>query len=136
MPKALDPKATFDYVLEVDRDLPDDDPWKTVWHLRGLTINEEADVANRLFGGEMGTTDLKVQTGSYQLKVLRLGLVGWSNFCEEGPEGQPVPVAFDKTRATNGHVKDDLLDRIDPGWRTELVNAITSRGKVEPEEGN
>lgn len=136
MPKALDPKATFEYVLERDRDLPDDSPWKTVWLLRGLTINEEAEVANRLFGGQMGTTELRVQTGSYQIAMLYAGLAGWHNFNREDADGTPVPILFEKTRSTNGHVKDELLDLIDGAARTELARAIDQRGKVTTEEGN
>ena len=44
MPIALDPKATFTYVLEDDRKLPDED--QTSFTLRGLTVAEEAKVAD------------------------------------------------------------------------------------------
>ena len=158
MPRALNPKATFTYVLEADRDLPDGHPYKTVFTLRGLTIDEEEQVANKLFGGKMGTDEISLNSGSHGRAILDLGLEGWDNFNafpedwtppEETDEEKNGPdawedktiwpkqeIRFAKTRATNGRIKPELLDRIESTDRTELANAITARGKLTSKEGN
>lgn len=143
MPKALDPQALQDFVLPADRDLPDGHPYKTVFHLRGLTIDEEEQVANSLFGGTMGSTDLNVKSGSYQRVIINKGLDSWSNFNdvaddsnEDWTQWEVVPVEFKQTRATNGKIPSKLLDRLSSEDRTEIANAISGRGKVTAEEGN
>jgi len=143
MPKPLNPKETFDYVLKADRDLPDGHPYKTVFYLRPLTIDEEERVGNQLFGGQMGSTNLELRSGSHARSILDAGLQGWSNFNtvaddsnEDWTTWVKTPVTFERTRATNGKVKTELLDMIESGDRTELSNAVTGRGKVGDEEGN
>ena len=49
MPIALDPKATFEYILEDDRALPTEE--QTIFTLRGLTVAEEARVADSMISG-------------------------------------------------------------------------------------
>ena len=129
MPIALDPKATFEYVLEDDRSLPTEE--QTVFTLRGLTVAEEARVADSMISGLPGQDELSFRSGTHQLTGLRYGLRGWSNFKDS--EGSAVP--FETTNGNPRNVKDSSLDRILPAYRTELVNAILERGSVNEAEG-
>jgi hypothetical protein len=129
MPIALDPKATFEYVLEDDQSLPKED--QTVFTLRGLTVAEEARVADSMISGLPGQDELSFRSGTHQLTVLRYGLRGWTGFLD----GEGKPVAFETSNGSPRHVKDSSLDRILPKYRTELVNAILERGSVNEAEG-
>jgi hypothetical protein len=129
MPIALDPKATFDYVLEDDRKLPEDK--RTVFVLRGLTVAEEARVADTMISSIPGQEELSFRSGTHQLTVLRAGLRGWSNFStSEGGE-----IVFEKTKSHPKVVTDDCLDRLSASHRSELVSAIMDRGSITEEEG-
>jgi len=129
MPIALDPQATFDYVLEDDRKLPKEE--QTVFTLRGLTVSEEARVADTMISSIPGQEELAFRSGTHQLTVLRQGLRGWSNF--NSPEGEEVP--FDKSRAHPKVITDDCLDRLSSVHRQEIVSAILDRGAVTESEG-
>jgi hypothetical protein len=128
MPIALNPRQEFDYVLECDRTLPPEQ--QTVFRLRSLTVGEQADLEDSLAvrRGE----DLGINVGSQKLRILRLGLVGWSNFRDAA--GAEVP--FEAIKGHPRHVTDVCLDRLDSEWRTELANAITERGRLAPAEKN
>lgn len=129
MPIALDPKATFTYVLEDDRKLPDED--QTSFTLRGLTVAEEAKVADSMISSIPGQEELSFRSGTHQLTVLRHGLRGWSNFhAADGKE-----VVFDTGRGNPRQVTDDCLDRMLPRHRQELVGAILERGSISEAEG-
>jgi hypothetical protein len=129
MPIALDPKATFEYILEDDRKLPEED--RTVFKLRGLTVSEEARVADSMISSVPGQEELSFRSGTHQLTVLRFGLRGWSNFKDS--EGNEVP--FELNSRHPRHITDEALDRLLPKYRTELVNAIMERGTVTESEG-
>ena len=129
MPIALDPKATFNYVLEDDRKLKPEE--QTVFVLRGLTVGEEAKVADSMISSIPGAEELSFRSGTHQLTVLRFGLRSWENFA--GPSG--TAVVFDHTRSNPRHVTDECLDRLLSKHRTELVSAILERGSVTEEEG-
>jgi len=129
MPIALDPKATFEYVLEDDQSLPPEE--QTVFTLRGLTVAEEARVADSMISGLPGQDELSFRSGTHQLTVLRYGLRGWTGFLDS--EGKSVQ--FETSNGSPRQVKDASLDRILPKYRTELVNAILERGSVNEDEG-
>lgn len=129
MPIALDPKATFEYVLEDDQSLPSEE--QTVFTLRGLTVAEEARVADSMISGLPGQDELSFRSGTHQLTVLRYGLRGWTGFLDS--EGKSVQ--FETSNGSPRQVKDSSLDRILPKYRTELVNAILERGSVNEDEG-
>ena len=129
MPIALDPKATFQYVLEDDRKLPEED--RTVFTLRGLTVAEEARVADSMISSVPGAEELSFRSGTHQLTVLRHGLRGWSNFCSA--DGSDI--SFDISKSHPRCVTDDCLDRLGSSHRTELCNAILDRGAVSEAEG-
>lgn len=141
MPIALDPKETYDYVLEAERKLGDEE--QTVFQLRGLTIAEEAALNNTLVASDMGGDEMKWKTGDYQLKTLKLGLVGWRNFNDA--EGVDVPFeAVERLRLSKQKrsQREDTgvtlacLDRLSSVDRTELANAIGNGAKVSETEGN
>tara|TARA_R110000824_G_scaffold209433_1_gene395214 strand:+ start:115 stop:507 length:393 start_codon:yes stop_codon:yes gene_type:complete len=129
MPIALDPKATFDYVVEDDRKLPKEE--QTTFTLRGLTVSEEARVADTMISSIPGQEELAFRSGTHQLTVLRQGLRGWSNFMSPGGE----EISFDKGKAHPKVITDDCLDRLSSAHRQELVSAILDRGAVTESEG-
>ena len=129
MPIALDPKATFDFVLEDDRNLPEDD--QTVFTLRGLTVAEEARVADSMISSIPGQEELSFRSGTHQLTVLRFGLCGWSGF----KDGNGQEVRFETARGNPRHITDECLDRLLSRHRADLVSAILERGTVTEEEG-
>ena len=129
MPIALDPKATFEYVLEDDRKLPLEE--QTTFTLRGLTVAEEAKVADSMISSTPGADELTFRSGTHQLTVLRQGLRGWANLLD----GNGKAVSFEKERAHPSFVTDACLDRLLPIHRTELVSAILDRGSISEEEG-
>lgn len=129
MPIALDPKATFDYVLEDDRKLEQSE--QTVFVLRGLTVAEEAKVADSMISSIPGQEELTFRSGTHQLTILRHGLRGWRNF--RSADGSEVP--FETTKGSPRQVTDECLDRLSPLHRQELVAAIMDRGTISEEEG-
>lgn len=129
MPIALDPKATFTYVLEDDRKLPQEE--QTAFTLRGLTVAEEAKVADSMISSIPGQEELSFRSGTHQLTVLRHGLRGWSNFLD--PSGKEVP--FETGKGSPRFVTDASLDRMFPRHRQELVGVILDRGSVTESEG-
>ena len=129
MPIALDPKATFDFVLEDDRKLPEDE--QTVFTLRGLTVAEEAKVADSMISSIPGAEELSFRSGTHQLTVLRFGLRGWKNFTDS--DGKEVEMEL--SRGNPRQVTDDSLDRLIPRHRQELVGAIMDRGSISESEG-
>jgi len=129
MPIALDPKATFEFVLEDDRSLPEEE--QTVFTLRGLTVAEEARVADSMISSIPGAEELSFRSGTHQLTVLRFGLRGWRNL----PTASGGEVKFDMTRGNPRVVTDDCLDRLLARHRSEISAAILERGAVTEEEG-
>lgn len=129
MPIALDPKATFTYVLLDDRKLPEEE--QTTFKLRGLTVGEEARVADSMISSIPGAEELSFRSGTHQLTVLRYGLRGWEGFVDSDNSA----VEFEKTRTHPKTVTDDCLDRLSSLHRTEIVNAILERGVVSVAEG-
>lgn len=129
MPIALDPKATFEYILECDRGLPEEQ--RTVFQLRGLTVAEEARIEDSLMETSGGGS-FALRSGSQKVTILRLGLCGWRNF----RDAQGQEIAFERVKGNPQHVTDACLDRLAPDWRTELCNAITERGRLTRAEKN
>ena len=129
MPIALDPKATFEFVLEDDRKLPEED--RTVFTLRGLTVAEEARVADNMIASIPGQEELSFRSGPHQLTVLRFGLRGWKHF--KASDDSDVP--FELGRGNPRQVTDDALDRLIPRHRQERVAAIMDRGSITESEG-
>lgn len=133
MPVAPNPNSTFDYVLKCDRDKPVED--QTVFKLSVLNAAEYAEIEDSTVVGDR-EHGFRTQSGSTILRVLRLGLRGWSNLRNE--EGEEVTFA---TRTVNGGRRgavqqptDETLSRLLPAWRRELCNAITEGNTVDEDE--
>ena len=127
---AVDPRATFSYVLECDRELPQEQ--QTTWELRGLTALEEAKIADDLVRQGVADGEVRYSSGSRVLTILRYGLRGVRGFFDAS--GAEVP--FEETKGHPRQVADAFLDKLQPAWRIELANAITERGRPSVQEGN
>lgn len=135
MPIAITPNSTFDYVLKLDRDKPEDE--RTRFKLRSLTAAEQAKVEDQS-ASLSGENEIRVRSGSTVLEALKMALVGWEGFKDQ--QGNDVPFRS-TTRKVNGVdvVQGDVanLDWLAPEWRRELAEAITARGRLtEEDRGN
>lgn len=135
MPIAITPNSTFEYVLKVDRDLPEEE--RTLFRLRALSAAEQAKVEDQT-ASLSREDEIRVRSGSTILEALRLGLVGWEGFRDEN--GNEVPFRSTKRKVAGVEVPQcdpANLDWLLPEWRRELVEAITARGKLtEDDRGN
>jgi len=87
---AFDPQEPFEYVCRADRDLPADHPGRPRFKLRGLTAKENADIQDRVFGGQAGgsgkkSMGMEVRNGLIELMTLRRGLIGVENLHRRNP---------------------------------------------------
>lgn len=123
---AINPKATFEYVLEADRELPQDQ--QTVWILGYLTLGERAEIEDGIaFGDAEGRTNYRV--GSTKLETLRRALRDVRNFVDES--GREVPLE------TQGqYVHPRFLDRLADAWATELSNEVDRRSRVTEKDSD
>lgn len=124
---AVDPRATFSYVLECDRELPQEQ--QTTWELCGLSRSDEEAVIDASFSYDRVTGDVVPRIGSRAGAILRRGLRGVRRFFDAN--GREVP--FEKV---NGVVSEDFLNHLPSAVCAELVNAITERGHPSVQEGN
>jgi len=134
---AIDPKGTFEFIDDPDRDLPADDPNRTVWEYRVLTPTEEAAIQDAVSMAGMGEGETTSTSGYGTIahKTLRLGLVGVKNFRDA--EGNEILLDSNaRQKGSNGtpFVKDVFLARIPSGTRSRLCNAITSHGSMTEDE--
>jgi hypothetical protein len=138
MTVAIDPKATFEWIDDPDRELPDDDPSKTVWELRALTPTEEAAIQD---GVEMQSAgddkpDAERRTSGYgtiAYRTVRLGLVrAVRNFRDA--EGNDVQVVRNKRSDGSYYVTDASLAKIPAQTRARMCNAITTYGESEDDD--
>lgn len=121
--KAINPSKVHDYVCKPERGLSSSE--QTVFKVKYLTVNQTAELRDEIYTvkGVGKARSEKLQTGTVDMKTLKLGLVGWANFKDE--EGKEV--VFDKNKIV------DMLDMIPPEARTELAGHI--RGESELTEG-
>lgn len=154
MPILFSPDATFDYILEEDRELSDDAIGKMTFQLRVLTVGELAAVEDALAAYRTEDEAVQIKSGSQVLTILKLGLAGWSGAVQVNPdwnEGdaeedkyQDVPFKTRKARKHEAHGNDNrvvptntTLDMIEPKHRKELAEAITERNRMsKAEAGN
>lgn len=128
MPIAIDPREPYEYVLECDRDLPDDE--QTRWKLKVLTLGELASLEDSLFRLDPESGEARLLTGSHATKILKIGLLGWSGFRDAN--GDDVPFRTRTVGRATGkreEVTDECLERLHPDWRRELANAITEQAR-------
>jgi len=135
----------FEFVLPRDRG----DATPTTWRLAPLTILEQ-DTAQALTAERVEFVDGRTETMEVRTRgtadrcrtaVLRAKLIGWSNFCERGPDGAPVPIEFRTEKAAcqlTGQVRDlvpdDLLARIPLDVRRALTDELWFRARLSVDD--
>ena len=121
---ALDPTRTVRYVLRSDLHTPSAD--QTIFLLQPLTVQQEADLKNRVtVRNADGTTTFKA--GDLELESLRMGLAGCENL--KGRDGNAVPfVMYDR------RVSDAFLNVLPKEWRAELASAIYDLNEISDTE--
>jgi hypothetical protein len=130
MPTAIDPKETFEYVLECDRELPGEQ--QTIFELSHMTCRQREKIENEMTGSKLGkkkrdTSELTIRTGSTELAVLDAGLMGWRNFKNKHGE----EIEFSRTATT---VRRECLDYLHSDYREELAEAITEVSRITEDE--
>lgn len=125
MARATNPNTVHDYILTIDRDLPIDDPERTVFKLKPLTAGQFAQVQDArgmtMKLAEEDKVEFKEQEGTAILTRVRLGLVGWVNFKDEA--NQDIPWANGKN-----------LNYLTPSMMMELSRAIIDLSAPNPEQ--
>jgi hypothetical protein len=111
MAKALNPKKRHEYVLQKDRDLPENE--QTTFLLRHLTAGEHASVTDRFTRGEKHAGLVEAAT---------LGVAGWENLPDESGRTVPYP--------ENGFGAMDWLPQINV---LELGNAVLNLSTLDRE---
>lgn len=145
MSLAVDPNAVFDYIDPEDLALDPEDPFRTVWGCKPLTLAGQEAVQNA--AASIDGEEVNVKSGTVSLETLRRGLVSVTNFrdpnkpCElcEGKKWSEMPEGTDRCRTCDGAgvlcVEFDInplnkqpsnrfLSRIPSGLRQRLSGAI------------
>ena len=119
--KAIDPNRMIDYIPKEDRDKAKDE--QTIFSVKFLTSGSNATLRDETYD-VVGTGKQRkemLKTGTTELKSLKLGLKGWSNFVDN--DGEPVP--FD------GENIDKMIDMIPPIVRTEISDFIRGESTLD-----
>jgi len=119
--KAIDPNRMIDYIPKEDRDKAKDE--QTIFNVKFLTSGSNATLRDETYD-VVGTGKQRkemLKTGTTELKSLKLGLKGWSNFVDN--DGEPVP--FD------GENIDKMIDMIPPIVRTEISDFIRGESTLD-----
>lgn len=134
MVRAIDPNRTHDYIPRADRDL--DEHEQTVFELRPFTVGER-----RWFLDRAATLmDSKAaRMGEWEEHVLRTGIAGWRNLLDEdGGEVEFVARPDKSGPCRRPVVSEQLLGRVPPAVRAELVEVIQTRelaaGNLSPDD--
>lgn len=117
---AIDPTKPFKYVLREDRDAER----PTTWMLKPLTVGEQSRIQDAVAVYDRATEHVAVRSGTQDLEVLRLGLVGVEEFYDIDGNAVPFDDRMDK-RLNRSIVTDAFLSRLRATWRVEIANAIT-----------
>lgn len=128
MALALTPDKSFDYVLECDRSLPEEQ--QTIWHLRALTVAERQRICDGIRVAQARGTDGNV---AHILDAIRCGLQGWTNFRD--PDGNEAEFVTGRPRQAyikrEAVITDDCLERIPGEYMVEIGQAIIQCSRVE-----
>lgn len=131
MARALQPRAQFEYVLEEDRHLDDDNPTRTVWILRRLSVTEEAETQDAAAAVEADGDAVSIRAGTLRLSTFRLGFVGVRKYLDaDGNEVRPTYVKDGKRQLPH----DSFIERIRPEHLRELTDAIQSGSKPSEDD--
>lgn len=120
---ALDPKRTWDYVLEEERKLHAAE--QTVFKLRALTPAELAEVADSGFVHYMGGKEVRATPSKQVLMTLRAGLVGWTRFKKADGSELEAPDSA-----------DERIAYLSEEHRIEIAREIRFGGQMTKTEGN
>ena len=123
------------------QDLEGDQKDQTRWKVRTPTAREKEEILNaqQVTVGQGGKARTIHRMGSFQLEVLRMGLVGAENFLDEDGKHHDVPVLPRDRKPYPAEVRlmDEFISRIDPETQDELFTEIWGRvGLSEEERGN
>ena len=123
MPIALDPMATFSYILKDERTKPG---LQTKFLLRPLT-GADAKLVMRAANSEESTSDALFD-------AVTICLAGWEGFCDA--TGKEVP--FETEERVLGRkrtvVKASSMDRLNANTITELATAISNFNGLTPDD--
>lgn len=108
-------KGNVPYVLESDKELSQEE--QTTFQIKAVPPTDNVRNLKIGAGGDEFEKTLSMD-GEYLVKVVRLGLVGWSNFKDE--DDSEIQFGLD----ASGKVKKDLLDLIGEQALIELGLAI------------
>lgn len=124
MPIALDPMATFSYILKEERAKPG---LQTKFFLRPLT-GADAKLVMRAANAEESTSDALFD-------AVTICLAGWECFCDA--IGKEVPFETEE-RVVRGRkrvvVKASSMDRLNANTITELATAISNFNGLTPDD--
>lgn len=123
-----DPRPSWSYVLESDRKLPRGDPARSVFKLKHLTLEQEANIIDDFERDPFTGVSHRRNVGTSHLRALRIGLIGWENVRDE--RGTEIPFEA----GPYGGAKDELLRRLPITVREELAQAIEQEMAYDPEE--
>lgn len=143
MARGINPTITVPYILEEDRELPEED--RSVFHIKPIPAKVQSDLQDSLFtfgnigksaeGGE-AFNEVKYHAGKLQLETILHGLTRVEHY--------PIPTILDKERtsykdlAWDGNPsrtqKLELLDYIKPKHRAEVARAIDDLSTLSEEE--
>lgn len=114
--------ATWEYVLHVDRDAPEDE--RTVWTLQRLpnrafvALADSSDISQDPETGEIKT---RIKLGTQNQIALRHGIAGVRNFCDPDT-GEEVGLVAGQM------VPDSFIERLELAWQRELAAEILRGG--------
>lgn len=111
-----DPRASWSFVLERDRDQPKEK--QTVFRLKHLTLAQEHAIVDQVGRDPISGMTVRHAAGTEHLRTLRHGLVGWANL--KRVDG--TDVQFEASPL--GGATDELLFLLPLGVREELATAI------------
>ncbi len=133
---AIDPGEQFEYTLQRDRSLPEEE--RTVFLLRPLSYEQRVKLTNLISSMEADTGVVRGTIGDVMDSTLRAGLVGWRNLrdrkgveVEFAREGRQLSVLGQNIDPP----KRSTLARLHPHDQQELSNAITEVQRVTIAEG-
>lgn len=127
---ALDPQATFTYILKSQRD--DEEGDQVVWELKHLSAKEEAFLEDKL--GHVRDGDFHVKIGSQNRLALDIGLVSVSNFLDASGNDVRVERSSVKMHGFVKPLKDEFVDRIPKEVRAELSQVILNGSSLDEDD--
>jgi len=127
--KAVDPKSSFDYIPECDRNAPATE--QTVFELKALTPREDRLLDNMLSMSD-GSMNLKVGDSAHL--ALCMGLVGVRNFFDGSGNEVKVKYTGRKLHGFVNELDEDFLSVIPKDVRLELSRIIQNGADVTEDE--